>query len=153
MLGTTLGLALAAALAIGAAAASKPIVTTVQEPAQCTDEDRVMGEGDRVRLHYTGTIHSSSKTGVPGKEFDSTHGRGLTLNVTLGRDGQLVAGVEQGLIGLCQGARATILVPPELAYGYGPRGVAHHIHKRPGLKQPDPPHSYFVTPPQSTDLT
>ena len=41
---------------------------------------------------------------------------GGMLNVTLGR-GVLCLGWERGLVNLCEGARANIVIEPELAYG------------------------------------
>ena len=71
---------------------------------------------NRATLQYTGTIDKSSKTGTPGKQFDSSRTRGTTFDFQLGQ-GRVIKGWDQGLEGLCVGAKATLTIPPELGYG------------------------------------
>ncbi len=57
------------------------------------------------------------------------HTFGKTYDVVLGA-GQVVVGMEQGLIGMCVGEKRKLLIPPHL--GYGERGVgktSFHKHK------------------------
>lgn len=49
-------------------------VTQYDGPTECSQEDMVW-VGTYVEMHYTGTIDASSKTGVPGQQFDSSIGR------------------------------------------------------------------------------
>merc|ERR1711865_1088642 len=79
--------------------------------------------GDQLGMHYTGTIDASSKTGTPGKQFDSSRGRGV-FDTKIGV-GQVIPGWDQGLIGLCKGAKATLVIPP--AMGYGEKGAGKDI--------------------------
>ncbi len=51
-----------------------------------------------------------------GSEFVNTFGQDRPINVQLNQ-GQLLAGLEQGLSGMRVGGRRQITVPPELAYG------------------------------------
>ena len=82
----------------------------------CSSAKRI-SDNDWVQMRFEGTIHAGSKTGVVGKVFDSSARLpGELLNVTLGR-GLLCLGWERGLVNLCEGARATIVIEPELAYG------------------------------------
>ena len=110
-----------AARVIGAAALALRSVHSLQVEViagnrTCPATSRISAD-DGVQMRYTGPIHASSKTGVVGKEFDSSARLpGGLLNVTLGR-GELVKGWERGLVDLCEGARATFVVEPELAYG------------------------------------
>lgn len=53
--------------------------------------------------------------GEAGREFNSSR-RGPPADLHLG-DAQLLRGWQQGLLGLCEGARATLIVPPDLGYG------------------------------------
>jgi hypothetical protein len=76
------------------------------------------------RPQYTGTIDKSSKTGVAGKQFDSSRTRGQTFDFPLGA-GRVIAGWDKGLVGLCVGAKAILTIPPEL--GYGSRGAGADI--------------------------
>ncbi|CAE7528443.1 FKBP3 [Symbiodinium microadriaticum] len=75
-------------------------------------------------MHYTGTIDESSATGVKGKQFDSSIPRGQTFDFQLGA-GRVIKGWDEGLVGLCKGAKATLIVPPE--EGYGDRGAGGEI--------------------------
>jgi FK506-binding protein 14 len=75
-------------------------------------------------MHYTGTIDASSKTGEAGKKFDSSRDRGNTFDFTIGQ-GQVIKGWDQGIVGLCLGARATLILPPDL--GYGEKGAGGDI--------------------------
>lgn len=68
-----------------------------------------IGRGSRVRLHYTLTLED-------GTEADSSHG-GEPLAFTLG-DGTLLAGLEQFLLGMHAGQRASHRVSPEQGFGY-----------------------------------
>lgn len=65
-------------------------------------------QGDTVQVHYTGRL----ETGVV---FDSSLNRS-PLTFTLG-SGQVIAGFEQGVLGMAAGETKTITVPIEQAYG------------------------------------
>ena len=52
-------------------------------PAEGADADKVKA-GDQLGMHYTGTIDKSSKTGTPGKKFDSSRDRGEPFEFSLG---------------------------------------------------------------------
>ena len=67
-------------------------------------------------MHYTGSIDESSATGDKGSKFDSSRDRGSTFDFRLG-GGQVIRGWDEGLIGLCKGAKATLIIPPEMGYG------------------------------------
>ena len=75
-------------------------------------------------MHYTGTIDQSSEKGEKGKKFDSSRDRGATFDVQIGR-GRVIQGWDKGLVGLCKGAKATLVIPPDM--GYGDRGAGADI--------------------------
>lgn len=64
--------------------------------------------GDRVRVHYRGTLED-------GSEFDSSEGR-APLEFLVG-EGVVIRGFEEAVIGLEPGDSVTVTVPPEGAYG------------------------------------
>jgi hypothetical protein len=97
-------------------------VQQYEGPTECEEGDRVK-PGDQLGMHYTGTIDASSKTGTPGKQFDSSRGRAV-FDTRIGV-GQVIPGWDQGLIGLCKGAKATLVIPPDL--GYGEKGAGRDI--------------------------
>lgn len=51
-----------------------------------------------------------------GTEFDSSYPRGQPLSFTVGA-GQVIKGWDQGLLGMCEGEKRRLVIPPELGYG------------------------------------
>eukprot|EP00419_Tripos_fusus_P002942 CAMPEP_0172668644 /NCGR_PEP_ID=MMETSP1074-20121228/9187_1 /TAXON_ID=2916 /ORGANISM="Ceratium fusus, Strain PA161109" /LENGTH=216 /DNA_ID=CAMNT_0013485311 /DNA_START=27 /DNA_END=677 /DNA_ORIENTATION=+ len=98
-------------------------VRQYEGPEECEESDRVK-EGDQLGMHYTGTIDASSKTGKPGQKFDSSRDRGDVFSTQIGV-GQVIQGWDKGLINLCKGAKATLVIPPEM--GYGEEGAGEDI--------------------------
>jgi FKBP-type peptidyl-prolyl cis-trans isomerase len=84
-------LALVAAAALSAdelaAAKTAPAAVTVDVysgPRDCPDESKVQ-PGNRILLHFTGSIDKSSATGIPGKTFESTRdGDSQPVDMTVG---------------------------------------------------------------------
>ncbi|KAM7245319.1 hypothetical protein CapIbe_003845 [Capra ibex] len=75
-------------------------------PEECP---RTVRSGDFVRYHYVGTFPD-------GQKFDSSYDRDSTFNVFVGK-GQLIAGMDQALVGMCVNERRFVKIPPKLAYG------------------------------------
>jgi peptidylprolyl isomerase len=65
-------------------------------------------EGDTVRIHYTGTLDD-------GTEFDSSTGRD-PIEFTLGSK-SVIAGFENGVMGMQVGDQKKIHIPADEAYG------------------------------------
>jgi len=90
-------------------------------PIEC-DDAQIVKKGDSISMHYTGTIDQSSATGEKGKQFRSSRdGRGGAFDVVIGI-GQVMKAWDDGIVGLCVGAKASIIVPPEMGYGPGGAG-------------------------------
>ncbi|MGH3274676.1 MAG: FKBP-type peptidyl-prolyl cis-trans isomerase [Streptosporangiaceae bacterium] len=66
--------------------------------------------GDTVRVHYVGVAFST------GEQFDASWDRGDPLQFQLGV-GQVIAGWDQGVLGMRVGGRRQLVIPPALAYG------------------------------------
>lgn len=81
-------------------------VTNQQVPESCTRKTQA---GDFVRYHYNGSL-------LDGTFFDSSYSRNRTYDTYVGR-GYVIAGMDEGLIGVCVGEKRTITIPPHLAYG------------------------------------
>jgi peptidylprolyl isomerase len=100
----------------------KPDVTIpdAAPPADLVIEDLVVGEGDvaalgqQVSVHYVGVAWST------GSQFDASWDRGEPFAFGLG-EGQVIAGWDQGVVGMRIGGRRRLSIPPHL--GYGSRGA------------------------------
>ncbi|AUQ51150.1 peptidyl-prolyl cis-trans isomerase, FKBP-type [Phaeobacter inhibens] len=64
--------------------------------------------GDTVRIHYTGKL-------TDGSVFDSSEGR-EPLEFTVG-SGQVIEGMDAGLVGMTAGETKTLDIPADQAYG------------------------------------
>jgi peptidylprolyl isomerase len=71
----------------------------------------VAAAGDNVQVHYTGWLPDGSK-------FDSSVDRGTPLPLRIGM-GEVIRGWDEGIVGLRQGAKRKLVIPPDLAYGPG----------------------------------
>uniref|UniRef100_A0A7S1H5P0 peptidylprolyl isomerase n=1 Tax=Thalassionema nitzschioides TaxID=33649 RepID=A0A7S1H5P0_9STRA len=106
-----------------ASASTELSVTVTDGPKECDDSEKVAA-GQHVSMHYTGTIDESSETGEKGKKFDSSRDRDTTFDFEIGK-GMVIQGWDKGLIGLCKGAKATLIIPPDM--GYGDQGAGDDI--------------------------
>lgn len=66
-------------------------------------------DGDTVTVHYVGTLEN-------GQQFDNSNLRGEPFSFTLGEN-RVIAGWEQGLIGMKVGGERILVIPPEMGYG------------------------------------
>ncbi|WP_127114869.1 FKBP-type peptidyl-prolyl cis-trans isomerase [Shimia sediminis] len=74
--------------------------------------------GDKVRIHYTGTLND-------GSVFDSSEGRD-PLEFTLG-SGQVIPGFDTGVTGMAVGEKKTIEIPCAEAYGESNPGAIQDV--------------------------
>ncbi|KAM4631251.1 peptidyl-prolyl cis-trans isomerase FKBP9 isoform 2-T2 [Polymixia lowei] len=81
-------------------------IDTYHTPPTCSRKVEV---SDYVRYHYNGTL-------LDGTLFDSSHTRLRTYDTYVGI-GWLIAGMDQGLLGMCVGERRIVKMPPSLGYG------------------------------------
>lgn len=75
-------------------------------------------KGDRVKVHYTGTLDD-------GTQFDTSTG-GDPLEVTLG-NGEVIPGFEQGIEGMQVGDTKTVNIPCAEAYGERHQELVHEV--------------------------
>jgi len=105
-------------------ASTKPEFDAPEGPAPTELEitDITVGDGaealpgSTVNVHYAGVEYDS------GEEFDSSWGRGESINFPLAA---LVRGWQEGIPGMKVGGRRKLVVPPHLAYG--PAGGGHFL--------------------------
>ncbi len=85
-------------------------------PAELLIEDIEVGDGPEavpgqpVEVHYVGHAWST------GDKFDASWDRGDTFGFRLGA-GQVIAGWDQGVVGMKLGGRRRLTIPPDMAYG------------------------------------
>ncbi|MER7168172.1 FKBP-type peptidyl-prolyl cis-trans isomerase [Micromonospora sp. NPDC000207] len=96
----------------------KPEVGPIEgaPPADLVIEDITVGEGaearagQTARVHYVGVAHST------GAEFDASWNRGQPFEFPLG-GGRVIAGWDQGVVGMRVGGRRRLTIPAHLGYG------------------------------------
>jgi len=71
--------------------------------------------GQQLKMNYTVMTWSDKK--VLDSSFDS---KPFELNLGAG---EVIPGWDQGLVGVKQGGRRMMIIPPDLAYGQGGRGI------------------------------
>ena len=88
--------------------------------------DETLGTGDtatsgqNVAVHYTGWLFDPAAPDNKGRKFDSSRDRGEPFRFLLGA-GHVIAGWDQGVVGMRVGGQRRLTIPPEL--GYGARGA------------------------------
>ena len=71
--------------------------------------------GKVATVNYTGYLYSSTATGNKGAQFDTSVGK-TPLKFTVGSP-DLIAGFDQGTLGMKVGGKRTVLIPAALGYG------------------------------------
>jgi FKBP-type peptidyl-prolyl cis-trans isomerase len=91
----------------------EPKVVTTKTGLKYVDEKVGTGKeakaGDTVTVHYTGWLKD-------GKKFDSSKDRNEPYTLTIGRS-RVIKGWTEGLVGIKEGGKRKLIIPPELAYG------------------------------------
>jgi peptidylprolyl isomerase len=88
-------------------------------PSSLVMKDIVKGKGrkakagERLTMQYVGVSWST------GEQFDASWDRGQAFPFQLGAQ-MVIPGWDQGMVGMRQGGRRLLIIPPDL--GYGPQG-------------------------------
>jgi peptidylprolyl isomerase len=96
----------------------KPVIErpSGSPPRRLEKEDIVKGKGrrakpgDRITVQYVGVSFST------GDEFDASWGTGQPFGFFLGA-GEVIPGWDRGIVGMREGGRRKLTIPPEQAYG------------------------------------
>ncbi|MGY4514975.1 FKBP-type peptidyl-prolyl cis-trans isomerase [Lysobacter sp. HA18] len=97
-------------------------------------EDIVVGTGAEAKpgrnvvVHYTGWLYEN---GQQGEKFDSSKDHGEPFIFPLG-GGMVIKGWDEGVQGMKEGGKRTLIIPPAL--GYGARGAGGVIPPNATLK-------------------
>ncbi|MFD3707234.1 FKBP-type peptidyl-prolyl cis-trans isomerase [Nocardia sp. NPDC058658] len=99
------------------------IPDTCEAPKTLITKDLVVGSGPGAVAGQPLTMNYELVTWSDKQVLDSSFKRGKAFGLTLGT-GQVIQGWDEGLVGVQQGTRRLLIVPPNLGYGEGGNGVA-----------------------------
>jgi FKBP-type peptidyl-prolyl cis-trans isomerase FkpA len=71
--------------------------------------------GDEIVVNYTGWVYGPTMPQLHGNQFDSSVG-GPPFEFTLGV-GSVIIGWDRGIVGMKEGGKRTLIIPPSQAYG------------------------------------
>jgi FKBP-type peptidyl-prolyl cis-trans isomerase FkpA len=126
-----LGLALAGC---GGGGSDAPVAAPVG-PSTLQTTDTLVGAGaiaavgNTLTVHYTGWLYSNTAANFRGTQFDTSVGK-QPFQFKLGA-GTVIAGFDQGLVGMRVGGTRVLIIPG--AMGYGAAGVPGLIPPNSGL--------------------
>ena len=102
---------------------SKPgiaVDTASAAPTRLVSEDLVTGDGPEIAPGATASVQYVGVSWSTGREFDASWDRGKPFGFPVGA-GRVIAGWDQGVVGMRAGGRRLLVIPPDL--GYGDRGA------------------------------
>jgi peptidylprolyl isomerase len=94
-------------------------------PTELVITDLVVGDGAEAAPGATVDVHYVGVDFETGEEFDSSWGRGESIQFPLNG---LVRGWQEGIPGMKVGGRRQLICPP--AWAYGPAGGGHRLSGR-----------------------
>ena len=103
---------------VAAGVSCSPTAPTVTTSAPFSQSDIVVGtgavaaSGNTLTVGYTGWLFDSAQPNAEGAQFGSS----TAFSFLLGQ-GQVIAGWDQGLVGMRVGGKRRLVIPPSLAYG------------------------------------
>src|SRR5437764_10526952 len=99
-----------------AACVGSPTAATTSAPFSQTDitvgTGTAAASGNTLTVTYTGYWFDSSQPSSQGAQFDTSSNYSFALG-----KGIVIAGWDQGLVGMKVGGRRRLVIPPSLAYG------------------------------------
>jgi len=106
-----------ASIKVSTDTSKKPTITkpSGDPPPELVQKDIVVGkgaaakDGDSVSMHYLGALFD-------GEQFEASWDANKPYDLVLGQ-GNVIPGWDQGIVGMKQGGRRLLVIPPDLAYG------------------------------------
>jgi len=111
-----------APMAAAPAVAAAPAGRCAEPPATLQTKDLLEGSGDpvtfrtAVMVHYGGWLFDGCAPGSKGKMFDTSRTRGVPFGLVVGA-GRVIKGWDEGLIGMREGGKRLLVIPPDKGYG------------------------------------
>jgi FKBP-type peptidyl-prolyl cis-trans isomerase FkpA len=100
----------------GNGVASAPVgPTALQTTDTLVGTGSTAAPGNTLSVNYTGWLYDATAAQNHGKQFDSSVGR-TPFSFKLGA-GQVIAGWDQGMVGMKVGGKRTLIIPSALGYG------------------------------------
>ncbi len=96
-------------------------VTDLTMRDDATGEGTPVLPGQAVSVQYTGWLYDAAKPEGKGAQFDSSRTRPLPFGFMLGA-GRVIKGWDQGIVGMKQKGKRTLIIPSQLAYGPNAKG-------------------------------
>jgi FKBP-type peptidyl-prolyl cis-trans isomerase FkpA len=102
--------------------AAAPRSACASPPSELVVKDVQPGTGQAIRfrsavsVHYTGWLYDGCARDFKGAKFDSSLDRNVPFGVMVGA-GRVIRGWDEGLIGLKEGGKRLLVIPPDKAYG------------------------------------
>ena len=107
----------------GAPAAPTEVKDLIKQDTKI-GEGKLAETGKAVHVHYTGWLFDPAASDRKGKKFDSSLDRGMPFGFILGAK-RVIKGWDEGVVGMKEGGKRTLYIPP--SYGYGERGAGDAI--------------------------
>ncbi|QRP43767.1 FKBP-type peptidyl-prolyl cis-trans isomerase [Amycolatopsis sp. FDAARGOS 1241] len=91
-------------------------------PKKLITKDLVAGTGSGAKAGQQLSMNYTLVTWSDKQKLDSSFDRGEPFSLHLGA-GEVIPGWDQGLVGIKQGGRRLLIIPPDLGYGQGGNGI------------------------------
>lgn len=85
-------------------------------PSSLLSEDLLVGDGESAAAGHDVVVHYVGVSASSGEQFDASWDRDETFSFSLGA-GQVIAGWDQGVVGMRVGGRRRLVIPAHQAYG------------------------------------
>ncbi|MGE0358076.1 MAG: FKBP-type peptidyl-prolyl cis-trans isomerase [Burkholderiales bacterium] len=87
-------------------------------------QGKVAAKGKAALVSYTGWLYDPKAPDMKGEKFDTSEGRKTPFGFVIGA-GRVIKGWDEGIPGMMEGGKRTLIIPAAL--GYGEKGAGDKI--------------------------